>query len=65
MCRVFPVRGHPHSCRQQARRYPGLHSGGREQGKRYGGEFPHLAPSSDESHPAAENQGEGIWITII
>ena len=50
-------RGHPHSCRQQARRYPELHSGGREQGKRYGGEFPHLAPSSDESHPGGGESG--------
>ena len=31
-------------------RIPGLHPGGREQGKGYGGELPHLAPSSDEPH---------------
>ena len=50
-------RGHPHPCRQLSRRHPGLHPGGREQGEGYGGELPHLAPSSDEPYSGGGESG--------
>ncbi len=46
------------SCREQGRRYPGLHPGGREQGEGHGGELPHLAASVDEENES-EAQHEG------